>query len=416
MPILFTPFSATPSMARPLQYVFFQAQNAPGEPIVSALVEVRVNNITLATEQIQPFAVAGLFVVFSLFRIDVSRYLQRSTAPNAASRSTVFGESDNNPYNVVNNDAFADVELILSYQYINSATNRLETQAGTESTGIQQSFIGQKPLLDQDTSLDSYILATGAPPQPFLTTVPNNQKVGVNQSLFISAISRNFGGANQLTCRVRAFNKTNDFVSTAVFNVNSGLVDFEQFTVGVGPKDLQFAPYFSGSINFSDPNIYSYDIQFGLNNFVPVSEIKRFVIDRCISDRNKRIHWLNDQGGTDAYTFTDVQEVVKAGDQIQAQRKLNWDFVQPQYNPFEKSTFNVTSSEQKGLNLKAQVSKTVAIWLSGLLSSNEVYLETENGLFPLIVESGQENNINRKDFTELEIQVSYSQKKYKPSN
>ncbi len=414
MPIPVEPYDEANSLTRPVLFGFLQPQNAPSQPIVSALVTPLVNGVAQKTAPIKPFLVVGLAPVFSAFRFDAAKYVEQLTAPvldpASVTVSSVFGASDGAPYQAINASCFKDVSIQVAYQYRDS-DGLLQTQAATETSAEARVFIGGRNIREVDTSLDSFILANGSPLERFLTNSPAKLSIGRSNSAFLNFISQDFG-VNQLAARVRTYNAAGAIIGTGIFNISNNAT-IEQITIGAGTKELQTQTYAtsSGVLDFTNKSVVRYDIQIGLTPaFVPLSELKEYIITEC--KEVVRIHFLNRLGGADAYSFKDFDTTYTGTEKASVRKKINWGLTQPQYAPNDRGSFNLGGEEKQTITARADITKTEALHLKELISSNEIYIEQDSFLLPAKYDDQQSVIINKKGYTSFEVVLTVAQNAY----
>lgn len=400
MPLIVAPFFALNSQYRPNIFVLGMAS---ANPLVLAQASVIVNGSSVASIS------KGLYFDFGgtyFFEFDVSKLEQLNSAPKAQSKTSVFPDTLNQPFNQQNNDCHTYVGLIVTYYYNDPITGLL-TQFGTIDT-IPYGYyahIGTRQTRDwQVMGMDLYIqqFAAGL---PFLTNAPNPYDICPTENAFLSFIP-----ATATTAQITTKDSTGAVIDSGMFNITPDAT-YVPSTIGVGVANLLTQTYFTGSVNMANPNIASYEVQIGQSfmfgavwTFYPFSEIRKYNLVECCEDRSTRLHWLNRLGGADAYTFKNkkkIQEKTKSGT---AQKPLTWNLAIPPTTSFDKGNFKIQQETQREYEVIGSFyTEDVGNWLAELLSSPEVYMETQYGLIAIVITDSSITTFENDELSNLTL-------------
>lgn len=405
--LIYSPPYTPNSMYRPNLFVTMQPS---ANPLVLAVANIYVDSLTLTTTIKKPpaYNAGGNYY----FEFDIAKILQTNSAPNPTTLSTVFAKDLNVTYNFLNNDCHTAVFVSVSYYYIDSITGLLtQLTAGSPPVNVVDNFgpgyyatIGTRQTLDY-MGLDSYVLdfpvVGGVYDRYFLTNLPSvypqasvktNNPIPIcsSDNLTMSYIPTAF--TNVL--RIVIYDQNQNFINPAGFISITPNSTLTPRTIGVGIPQLA-ATTISPALSIPIANLpvgYYYSIQGGQligGGFIPQGVKYMFKVVDCCANK-VRLHWMNRLGGTDAYTFTNFKKVSVTNNSSTAQKPLGWNTFQPSTYTFDKGRFKIqqtalTQYEVESVFYDISWGK----WLSELISSPEVYMETPSGLVAVVVEDSE---------------------------
>jgi hypothetical protein len=220
---------------------------------------------------------------------------------------------------------------------------------------------------------------------PFLTNMPSPSSICLGESLFIGVIG-NLGNAMQ----IETFRSNGTPIDVGSVTVPSSALN-QQLSLGIGPNEIRNTTFdLAGPVDIDDPDVAYYTVTYGSYGagFIQWSEIRRYNIDTCCCDDHKRLHFFNLLGAADAYTFKAVNDRSYKTESGLAQKPLTWDFQSSTPHSIEdKGAFKIDSRANYICQLESDwLTREEAEWLTELLSSPEVYLETDSGLLPMAID------------------------------
>ena len=407
MPLVTAPFFTLNSVYRP--NVFLVSMPSP-DPLVLAQASIVIDLVGVTSISKTPSFKIGTTYYFEF---DVSKMLQTQSAPKSTAKTTVFPDLLNQAYNVTNTDCHTTVGLIISYYY-NDSTTGLLTQFGTTDIigSGYPAIIGTRQTRDWQTmGMDLYVLAFGGG-SPFLTNAPSVYNICQNENAFLTFVST---VANAV--KVTTYDSSLTQIDSGLFSITPSPT-YVPTTIGTGLANLLTQSYFSGAVNASNPNIYQYTVQVGQAFlvgsswlFFPFSEERRYQLTTCCNSRTLRLHWLNRLGGADAYTFTAKRSISEKSKSELAQKPQSWGLSYPPTSSFDRGLFKIQTevvTEYEALSTFYGVKE--GRWIAELLSSPEVYLETDSGLVSVIIE---DSNITIEETDELvNVAITFVESNY----
>lgn len=193
-------------------------------------------------------------------------------------------------------------------------------------------------------------------------------------------------------CRIR-FTQTNGVTDVAYFICDPGSLstysNIRVLTVAAGPRNINAVPLakwvFAPQLTI-DNTIASYIVDFGSHNgttYTVITDEARFnLVENCTT--SIRIHWLNERGGADAFTFDAKKRDLYEAKSQQAQRALVWTGGVDPHDRQQKGTFKTSTQAVEYWEVETRiVQPDVAQWLSAALASVEVYVENDVDAFYL---------------------------------
>ena len=380
MAVVSTPPFAPNSMYRP---VVFQTTQYYTNPLILAKAIVVVDSITTQYVLNKSPYYDDTFGNY-YFEFDVSKILQTLSNPKSDSMTTVFAKNLNTPYLNKNTDIHCSIGLLISYYY-NDPTTGILTQAALTDliTGGYYSIASTRQQ-NEYMGMDDYVM-DGSVVRPALTNrkkSPVRYPMCTNENAYLTYIPNDDLNA----FRVRTF-KTVGGIPTMIdigYAMAFNSLYFEPCTIGVGYQNLLTQTYIAGAVDMTDPTIEYYAIDFGkyTGTWTGYSVVYIYELVECCSERSTRLHFFNRLGGADSYTFTSRKKISQTNNSELAQKPLSW---------IAGST-TPTSSYDKGkfkINQTAEIVYEVesgfydadnGAFLSEILSSPEVYMETTEGL------------------------------------
>lgn len=266
-----------------------------------------------------------------------------------------------------------------------------------------------------DDNLQSRIIGLVAAKREWLTNIPNNVPIRIDERFELGIIRavadsvkylvvRTYDANNILLKTVKLFNSftttTND--TDKFLSILCGASDLNSSTLAVGSQ-----PVIANNTAYYDVNIE--DI-FGGEIVVFT---KRFIIDRsCVRSNIIRLFWLNPYGRFDAFSFTQVNDKSIEVEQSRYNKLLGAETTTT--FEYEKSEFQQGSffSEVKtSYKLRSgYISNSISEWLIELYSSPLVYALIDGVYQGVVLKSNQyqvKNTVKEKLFNvELDIQLS----------
>ena len=383
MSILFNPTFNPASAYRPVVWIVQTVIDTTlFGPIKKAKATVTVDGAIVKTVTKSPFDSSGPVVAkIYAFKFDIQAILQRLKAPKAQSKSLCFG-TVGAAYSALASDCYGNVQVDFEYFYDDNTTG-LRTNQGVLDSSVVQDFLIATRQHNESMSLAAYIPLFAAP-IPFLTKAATTQNICLNNSLFMSTIA-SVGNA----IRIETFDSAGVQIDFGIFSAPGSAN--EQISFGVGPNEIRNTVFdITGAVNIDNPLVSSYTVTYGSGAgafpfFFEYTAVYTFNLVKCCD--GVRLHWLNRLGGTDAYTFKALNETQQETKSEVAQTPLSWDFLSATpHNINDKGSFKIDSRANIIRTLESTpVVSSVANWLSELASSPEVYLETSNGLVPVLI-------------------------------
>jgi hypothetical protein len=222
----------------------------------------------------------------------------------------------------------------------------------------------------------------------------------LQESLFFSSIH---GDASHL--RVETFDSSGVLIDTGYLVFPASGYN-SQVALGVGPNEIRNTTFTAGAVNIDNVLVASYKLTLGQGTgpFFQLSAVYIFSLVDCCNGDFERLHFLNRLGGTDAYTFKSLTTRSQETNSDTAEKPLNWasETATPHVIT-DKGSFKIDSRAVINRHFETlPITPTEADWLAELLSSPEVYLETSNGLLPVVI-SDVEQELETDISTELAL-------------
>lgn len=399
MPLVISPLFALNSQYRPNYFVMSMAS---ANPLVLAQAAVVVAGSTVSSMSKSPAYNIGSTYYFEF---DVAKILQTVSAPKAEAMTTVFAKNKNTSYDDFSEDIHSEVGLIVSYFYNDPVTGLLTNLgvvdtvpigypaiAGTRQTRDYNSMGMNSYILDYPAVggvYDLYFLTKLQSVYPTASTKTTNPILISNgEDLTMSYVP----SANTNALRVVVYDENQSVVGSAGFIQITSSSNLTPRTIGAGIEQLLATTMTPSNPMSAIQTGYYYSIQAG-NLILPSTFILQGVkymfkvVEKC--EHSVRLHWLNRLGGADAYTFKSKKVVSEKTKSSTAQKPLRWDLVFPPTTLQDKGMFKFQQETIREYEVTSTFyTPEQGEWIAELLSSPEVYMETDYGLIAIVVTDG----------------------------
>lgn len=308
------------------------------------------------------------------WEFDIQAILQRKLPPFSSERTKTFGDLD--ATSGLATGAAYKVTLAVNYEYRDGTTNLLTPDATVDESDPLVAF----PITTQHNEspfLDAYLL--GDNQIQFLTDMPQGVNICTGEIFSLSYI----GNSDIDTIRVVSTYADGTTADSRVLIGGPVQTDENIFWIGVGPVTLNARTWSGSFADFAYKNpdgspLVSYTVQLGAEvaDFNPLTEIRRFTIEKCCGQGSMRVHFLNRRGGADAYTFSASKALSRAVKSGTAQRPLNWDldqdFLNLQHDTEARGSFRTEIGAGDVFDLESRfISDAESVWLGQALESPE---------------------------------------------
>lgn len=379
------------SAYRPIQYEIVSDNTALlYEKAVITLYDS--TNTQLAQYRVDWYEKTPVLSLFKYkYRIDVSGLVRSLLYPLPDQRTaTLLPPSAKNAVSQKNS---IEVYVKVRFEYRDSTTNLIE-DAGVEITSGNTVALALARQHAEAQSLIGYVDTVN---RQLLHEIPESGLIIAPDEAF----SMSFIHSETITtCRL-SVTQTNGATDTAFFAFGliggSTATDKKVHTVGVGPRNLNAIPPSSWVDSFNieiDETIRSYEIDFGSGNgagYTQITESALFVIEKQTPSR-LRIHWLNNRGAFDSYTFDAVLRRGIDADATAAKRSLTWSSTINPHNSEQQQNFKTSVQSADFYEVESRILiDALAGYVAGLINSVEVYAETPNvtTYTPVVVQGGK---------------------------
>jgi hypothetical protein len=226
-----------------------------------------------------------------------------------------------------------------------------------------------------------YQATNGIATKKFLTKIPNNVLIKLNDRLVMSIFNNAY---NATRVEVKTYDKYNTLIGTYAFdNPSLPVTSFiDIVTVGVGPENINNTTLTIGTQPVITNNVKYYTVQ--MIGIIPnySSELKTFTIDKRLSKfESFRFWFLNKLGVFDSYSFT-LSNTQSLNINRSDYNKLYGQYVAPStwtYNFRDRGTTTSSVEASQNYNVNSNwLTEYESDWLNELVTSNEVYLISEN--------------------------------------
>lgn len=311
---------------------------------------------------------------FYTFEVDIAGFLQSLIAPLPDAKTDVFLPfTDFAEYSESNS---IRVYCTFQFEYRN-ADNLLEDYGSL----LTSSTITVFNLIQQHEEYQNLGPWVTNPSRNLLHDFPaSGVDIRLTEAYSISFVCH----TNITTARI-VFTQTNGVVDFAYYNCNPGALstysNIRVMTAAAGPRNVNAIPpgeWLVAPQLTIDETIASYVIDFGSlsgSDFTPLTDSVKFnVVEAC--PNTLRIHWLNERGGADAYTFDARKRDVYEAKSTQAQRSLTWTGGADPHDRQQIGTFKTGTEAVELWEVETRILMAdVAAWLAPALISVEVYIE-----------------------------------------
>ena len=355
------------SAHRPVEY--FVESDSTALAIEKLLVKCYVNGALVATfrkDWYQKTLVSGMNYNY-FFRLDNQAILRNFLAPlSSASPLPLVGFTGDE---VVATDSVLKTYCEFQLEFRN-AQNLLETSP-TVVTSNTVSVFNVIRQHDESLALQPYLLNSG---RKFLTDIPNGTLISEFDAFSLSIIYKEAALGTSLLLELQKVSG-NTYHTAPVTALTPA--DEKVLAVGVGPK--HWANWvWSATTPIIDATVTGYKIGFGFideTGATFTSQTISFVIaPRCHTDF--RLHFMNQRGGMDAYTFSGRKLKAVEGRNTQAQRPLDFNTSTYAHDAQQKGAFTLQPDRMDVWEIESRIeSEEVAEWLGQLAASPEVYAE-----------------------------------------
>lgn len=315
-------------------------------------------------------------------------------------RSVLFPFSDRrtstalpfNTRNALSTDTSVEVYVKVDFFYRDTTTN-LVTDTNTEVTSATSNIFA---IARQHTESQAMAFYLDTANRQILHDIPSfGVPIFPDEAFSLSFVHN----TAIVTARLTAL-QTNGFTDVAYFAISligaGSLSDKKVHTVGAGPRNLNAIPpggWVGGFNIVIDETIASYTMDFGSGSggsYVRITEQAKFVVEQKTPSR-LRLHWLNDRGAFDAYTFDAVLRRGRNTQARTARRALTWNNTLTPHNPEQKQSFRTGADTVVLYEVESRyLYDEVAQYVAGLLDSVEVYMETAASTYtPVLISDGK---------------------------
>lgn len=340
------------------------------------------------------------------FEIDVQTIIARTLKPSTTNKSSLFSSLD--AFNIDQNTDCQVDYYIDSYLEYRDSSGFIETSGAGETSSTLYGIAATRQQ-SQALPLTDYYFSSTASPFDFLT-LTDSAEVGADDAFHLAFIGKSIDAI-----RFRFYDEAGSLQTTAIIDAIGFDPSFPSLcTVSCGPVNLLDMTGYSlilGTSMPTDIGQYAYYlVDVGDEDgvaFTPYSNTFRFnLVKRC--SWGVRLYWMNPLGGADQYTF-EGQVIKRYRHQGQVSEvTLPWNATQnPESQPYHRGILKTDISGDVVLDITQPLDYQTADWLRGLLTSPEVYLETDDGSYLAVaVEPGEvEIDTSNKASVNFKFQV-----------
>lgn len=378
------PYTYQPPNAPNCAYrtILFETQVASANPVEYAFAILTINSVVQPTIEKPCISSSGINYNFGF---DVQSLVQRALSPFTDSYPDAIG-SINNPYTTLVSDSFAEFSLSVTYKYRDPITGLLVGLGITDVSATHYATNAARQFIDNTDTLDAYKpndqtrqWLTLNPNIQFATAYavpPRIQYLHPSDNAWVNFLAH--PTADRL--RVVTFDIGFNLLEQGIFSVDIS-PNNEPQAIGIGMANLLTQVYdVSGAVNMADPDIYFYRIDLlDAANTRMLNQLIIYVNRECRGEC--RLHWLNPLGGYDFYTFPKIQRKTENIAFTEAQRPVNTLVNYSDQSRFKLASEGITSYEA----ISDPLDQEDAAFLRWLGMSVSVWLETDTGLYPVVV-------------------------------
>lgn len=355
----------------------FVTSQVSANDVVWAFVDVYINTVLVTTLQIPRKEENPANT--HIFEFDVQRVLRDSLAPFSTAKTGCFDGFNTASITLVP-ELHCEYYVEVTYKYIDSTTGLL-VDLGVTDTSVDYYAIAATRQRLEAQNFSNYIPFASFPNNlKWLTNAPKVLDVCQNENRWLCFIAD--AGATKIRVRTYLGGVLQD---EGYFDADTSPI-FEIETVGVGIPQLSLQTYTTSggaptTVSFTGIDSYTVELSsFAAGNPIYL-ETRTFNIVECCG--GARLHWLNPLAGADAYTFKNLAVKKFRTDSERMQKPLS-----ATYDISDRGLLKLSSNSNYEFGANTGfVTPAVADWLVEVLDSVEVYLETDGGLLPVVVES-----------------------------
>lgn len=194
--------------------------------------------------------------------------------------------------------------------------------------------------------------------------------------------------------------QTNGVTDTAYWSVGqpfaTALSNKRVHVCGVGPRNLNAIPPAAWANSFNieiDETIASYTVDFGSGSggtYLQLTAQAKFKVEKVTPSR-LRLHWLNDRGAFDAFTFDAVLRNGRNANADYARRPLAWTNNVNPHDVEQREVLRIDTTTALFWEVESRyLLDDVAAYVAQIVESQEVYLEDASSkYYPVTVSDGK---------------------------
>lgn len=321
-----------------------------------------------------------------LFDVDVQSVVARNMSPYTTQKTTVFG-------NLGVRELYSSTDAFVEY-YIDSSLEvrgtdgYLQTVAGSsEVSSTLYALPAVRPV--ESLTMSAYYSPSAGGDFKFLTTAPQVQEVGTNESFFVSWLSRGTDAMQLLF-----YNTAGAQVGSTVILTSTSSADEKMNSISVGPANLTGTGtlvVLNGSLPTNFNNIAYYTFSAGTwsgSAYTRRSEVRQLnITSRC--GWSQRVYWMGLLGGCEQYTFQG--QIIKKQADTGAVGELapNWNIAQsPPVQAHDRGIVKTGIDGRIEYEITEPIGPDAGDWLRVLRKSPEVYLDINGKYRAVTVEPG----------------------------
>jgi len=339
---------------------------------------------------------------------DVSGIVQTTLDPKPSAKSSVFPDPD-----ALNGYSHgSSLWLYVScYWEKRNGDNLLEAVAAGEVSDTVYAFnLIQQHNEEQDLAL--YI--DGGASRKVLHDPPTDGiDIRVTDAFWLCCILNEDFARARYTVYHNDGTTTNHNVSLS-WSSAAANTDKKVVMVGVGPRTAN--AYFT-----IDEDDYQYTVFLADSSNNPLTETLTFnILPRC-AGRELRVHWMNERGGADSYTFDAIKRRTAEVKSSSGEKPLNWTAgaAQP-HDRNQRGQYRTDVRRTDVYEIETRIlPENTAEWLAGIMSSPEIYIE-QPGLdyyLPAMIADGKVTYSNTEEVGAiLKLSISLANYKITPRN
>ena len=251
---------------------------------------------------------------------------------------------------------------------------------------------GTTSSINGSYSLSNWQMSSGA--EKYLTDAPLIKNIELGQNEFLGVLSN----TSPAYFRVIVYDANDVALSDDTISLGAGTVDYHDIAIGT-------ANLVAAGISLTGAAYYTIR-NYHTNNFNAVSEQRRFnIVPSCATD--VRVHWCNEYGKQDSYTFKgNKTKTVNTEQRLYRRASYNLDELGDQVYGNEKTDILRAYS-------KTESPDTIE-WLSGMLLNKKVCIE-QNGIYLPIIITDSEVIVSDDDNPTVQFSIEYVVSSKQPS-